>query len=347
MYEDISINDALNKMTEMPVVDLRSPGEFREATIQGALNIPLLDNVERAIVGTVHKHEGPGKARDVAMEIISPKLPAFVYSFKEIAPEKKVVIFCWRGGERSHFAASILDTMGFKVFRVAGGFKAYRKHVIQFLDREVLPYRAVVLHGLTGVGKTDVLLELKSQGFNVLDLEGLARHRGSVFGKIGQLPSPGQKMFESLIESEIRLLQSNGLFLVECESKRIGKIIIPSALFSTMGKGINILLYAPVRARTERIKRDYVTGEDGNLANLKGAIECLAKYIGNRKVAELTDLLDSGKISSVIEFLLLNYYDPLYKYPDGPSDDFYLSVNTENLGRAVKEIACFIEGLSL
>ncbi|SFG48739.1 tRNA 2-selenouridine synthase [Desulfotomaculum arcticum] len=347
MYQDISIEDALNKMAELPVVDLRSPGEFREATIPGALNIPLLDNVERAIVGTVYKHEGPEKARYMAMELLSPKLPAFVYSFKEVALEKKIVIFCWRGGERSHFAASILDLMGFKVFRITGGFKAYRKHVLQFFDREILPYRAVALHGLTGVGKTDVLLELKSWGFNVLDLEGLARHRGSVFGKIGQLPSPGQKMFESLIESEFRLVQINSYFLVECESKRIGKLIIPSAVFNTMGKGINILLYANVKSRTERIKRDYLTGKDGNLTALKAAIERLAKYIGNRKVTELTDLLGSGKISSVIEFLLLNYYDPLYKYPSGPSDDYFLSVNTENLGMAVKEIACFIEELSL
>ncbi|WP_027363774.1 tRNA 2-selenouridine(34) synthase MnmH [Desulfotruncus alcoholivorax] len=347
MYQDISIEDALKKMAEIPVVDLRSPGEFREATIPGALNIPLLDNVERAIVGTVHKHEGPGKARDVAMEILAPKLPAFVYSFKEIAPEKKVVIFCWRGGERSHFAASILDAMGFKIFRVTGGFKSYRKHVLQFFEREVLPYRAVVLHGLTGVGKTDVLLELQSQGFNVLDLEGLARHRGSVFGKIGQLPSPGQKMFEALIESELRLVKNNGFFLVECESKRIGKLIIPSSLFNTMSKGINILLYASVQARTERIKRDYSTGKDGNLAALEAAIKRLAKYIGNRKVVELIALLDNGKINKVIEFLLLNYYDPLYKYPDGPNNDYFLSVNTENLDMAVKEIACFMEGLSL
>jgi tRNA 2-selenouridine synthase len=346
MYKDIDIDELLSRMAGIPLIDLRSPGEYREVTIPGACNIPLLDNIERALVGTVHKNEGPERAREMAMEILAPKLPSFVYAFKKLAPKKEVIIFCWRGGDRSHFAGCILDAMGYKVYRLLGGFKAYRRYVLQYLDRELLPLRAVVVHGLTGVGKTDVLLELQKRGYPVLDLEGLARHRGSVFGKIGQPPSPGQKMFESLIAAELQKAESYGIFIVECESRRLGNLYVPGSVMNTMQRGYRILLYAPVKTRIKRILRDYAPGGNDNLAALQEAVSRLAKYLGKSKVAELNDWLSRGNISGVIGFLLLQYYDPLYKYPDGPSDKYDLSVNTDNLERAVQKIETFIGGLA-
>ncbi|SFR01845.1 tRNA 2-selenouridine synthase [Desulfoscipio geothermicus DSM 3669] len=341
MYRDVAITRALIELKDIPLVDLRSPGEYSTATIPGACNIPLLDNIERALVGTAHKEAGPDKARELAMELIAPRLPDFVYSFKKIAPQKEVVIFCWRGGDRSHFTACILDAMGFKVHRILGGFKAYRRYVIEYLERDTLPLRAVVIHGLTGVGKTDVLLALRRRGFPVLDLEGLARHRGSVFGKIGHPPSPTQKMFEALIERELRRAEDYGIFFVECESRRLGKLTVPASVLNNMQRGYRILLYAPVPTRISRIIRDYADGGTGNLAALQDAVGRLTKYLGKNKVVELNHMLDMGDLSNVIEFLLLHYYDPLYNYPDGPSGAYDLSVNTGDMAAAVQVIEDF------
>lgn len=341
MYRDVDVARALNELKDVPLVDLRSPGEYIAATIPGACNIPLLDNIERVLVGTAHKAAGPDKARELAMELIAPRLPDFVYSFKKIAPQKEVVIFCWRGGGRSHFAASILDAMGFKVHRILGGFKAYRRYVIEYLERDTLPLRAVVIHGLTGVGKTDALLALQSRGFPALDLEGLARHRGSVFGKIGQPPSPTQKMFEALIERELRRAEHYGIFFVECESRRLGKLTVPASVLNSMQRGYRILLYAPLPTRISRIARDYAAGGTADLAPLQEAVSRLTKYLGKSKVAELNHMLDMGDLSNVIEFLLSHYYDPLYNYPDEPSDEYDLSVNTGDMEIAVQLIADF------
>ncbi|TYO97863.1 tRNA 2-selenouridine(34) synthase MnmH [Desulfallas thermosapovorans] len=345
MYINVDIHQALYEIADVPMVDLRSPGEYAEATIPGAYNIPLLDNIERALVGTVHKNQGPGKARELAMEIVAPRLPVFIRSFQSIAPDKEVIIFCWRGGDRSHFAGSILDAMGFKVYRIVGGFKAHRRLVVAYFDREKLPLRAVVTHGLTGVGKTDLLLALKDMGYPVLDLEGLARHRGSVFGKIGQPPSPKQKMFEALIERELRGAEKTGIFLVECESKRLGSLYVPDAVLNNMQEGHRILLYAPVNVRVQRIIKDYAVGGPGNLVALQGAIARLTKYLGKNNVARLNQELAAGNAEEVISYLLHRYYDPLYKYPDQPSDAYDLSINTENMSQAIKKVSDFINGL--
>ncbi len=342
MYRDKEIKEVLYEIhDEIPLVDLRSPGEYKEATIPGAYNVPLLDNVERSLVGKTHKLEGSVKARELAMEIISPRLPQFVKAFKNIALCNKVTIFCWRGGERSHFAGCILDAMGFKVNRIKGGFKAYRRHVIQYLNRE-LPHKAIVVHGLTGVGKTDLLLELERLGFPVLNLEGLANHRGSVFGKIGLPPSPGQKMFESLIEEKLRKAEGRGYFLVECESKKIGNLFVPESVIKAMLDGYRILAYAPFYVRIQRIKRDYFACSADNRGIFKEAMTRLTKYLGKKRVSELNDRLDRGDLEYVIRFLLNGYYDPLYKYPDGPDSSYDYSVNTQNITEAARLVGDWI-----
>ena len=339
MYKDKDIREVISaSKSQIPMVDLRSPGEFLEATIPGSYNVPLLDNVERSLVGKAHKLEGPDKARELAMEIVAPRLPRFVYTIKKIAPKGEVNVFCWRGGDRSHFAGCILDAMGIKVNRIKGGFKSYRHYIIEYLGRE-LPHRAIVIHGLTGVGKTDLLLELERNGCPVLDLEGLAMHRGSVFGKIDQPPSPGQKMFEALIQDNLRRAENIGVFLVECESKRLGCLFVPDTVLDAMRHGYRVLAYAPLELRVQRIKRDYFTETEGNLQALREAIKRLAKYLGNSKVEELNKWLDRGEVDLVIKFLLEHYYDPLYKYPCGPDNNYDLSVQIKDTAQATEVIS--------
>lgn len=345
MYKDKDIREVITESEgRIPTVDLRSPGEYKEATVPGSYNVPLLDNVERALVGKAHKHEGPGRARELAMEIVAPKLPRFVGAVKSIAPGGEVNIFCWRGGDRSHFAGCILDAMGFKVNRVKGGFKSYRRYVIEYMGKK-LPHRAIVIHGLTGVGKTDLLMQLKRSGYPVIDLEGMAAHRGSVFGKVGQPQSPGQKMFEALIQGHLRCAEKTGVFLVECESKRLGNLFVPDTVLEAMRRGYRVLAYAPFELRVQRIKRDYFTETQENPQALHDAIARLARYLGGSRIEELKMLLDRGEVEQVIEFLLAQYYDPLYNYPCGPDNDYDLSVQVEDVAQAAEVIGNWADRL--
>lgn len=344
MVEDITISEAV-RLDKALWVDVRSENEYAEATIPGAVNLPVLNNEERALVGASYRGDGPAASRRLALQLAAPKLPAMIAELDGLAGEKNLVVFCWRGGERSRFMASILDTMGYRVYRVIGGYKSYRRHVKEFFDQETLIQRAVVLHGLTGVGKTDVLSRLERKGLPVLNLEELARHRGSVFGKIGLPPSPSQKSFESAI---MRFLTSNdkGVFFVECESRRIGNLLVPPPVMKAIGNGIRILLYAPLAVRVKRIREIYAGGPGDNVRQLQEATSSLARRIGRAKVEELNRLLEERNFEPVFSFLLKNYYDPLYKYPQGPCAEYSFCVDATDIEKASEIIFNFATNLS-
>ncbi|SHI44781.1 tRNA 2-selenouridine(34) synthase MnmH [Desulfofundulus thermosubterraneus] len=344
MIKEIDVTEALS-LTDVLVVDVRSEGEYGEATIPGAVNVPLLDNVERALVGTVYKEKGPAQARKLGLELVSPRLPRWVEAVERLARGRRLVLFCWRGGLRSHFAAAVLDVMGFTVYRILGGYKAYRRFVNSYLGVDELPLRAVVIHGLTGVGKTSLLRCLAEEGLPVLDLEGLARHRGSVYGKIGLPPSPSQKMFEGLIVRDLMAAEEKGVFVVECESRRLGNLLVPAVVLRAMGKGYRVLLYDSLDNRVRRIRQEYTSGPQQNITALQEATSALAKYLGARRVAELNQLLARGEFDQVFSYLLTKYYDPLYGYPGEPSPDYDLCVNTADMGKAVNRVREWITGL--
>lgn len=344
MSKDITIEDVL-AMPDAVIVDVRSEGEFCEDTIPGAVNIPLLNNLERALVGTAYKNESPVKARRLGLDLVSPKLPGMLKEYElQLSRGNGIVLFCWRGGLRSQFVAYMLDLMGFEVYRINGGYKAYRKYVNSYLEGD-LPQRAVVLHGLTGVGKTDLLHGLAEKGIPVLDLEGLARHRGSVFGKIGLEASPSQKNFEGLIVESLRQAEQKGIFVVECESRRLGKLLVPQTVMKAMKKGYGILLYASIQHRIRRSVMEYVNGPGFDVQSLIVAVESISKYLGKVKAEKLIALLSEGRYEEAVDILLVDYYDPLYKYPSGPDSSYDLSVDTGNLDSAVETVAGYITGL--
>lgn len=349
MIKNISAEDALG-LPDAIVVDVRSEGEFAEGTIPGAVNISLLNDEERSKVGTEYKQIGPKSARRLGLEIVSPKLAGMVRGFDGLAePGKKLVLFCWRGGMRSQFVAQMLDMMGFNVYRIEGGYKAYRRHVSEYLNNE-LTHRAVVIHGLTGVGKTLVLNRLAGEGLPVLDLEGLAVHRGSVYGKVGLPPSPPQKLFEGLVYRELKKAEPRGIFLVECESRRLGKLLVPTSVIDAMKRGYRILLYAPLEIRVRRSLDEYTSGftlsQKENIDQLLKATSSLVRYLGHKRVESLSGLITGGQMDKAVEFLLVEYYDPLYKYPDRPDPGYDLSVDTTDMEQAVKKIYRFVTGLA-
>jgi tRNA 2-selenouridine synthase len=344
MIAEITINEAF-KMDKALFVDVRSEDEYAIDTIPGAVNVPVLNNEERALVGTSYHCEGSASSRRLALELVSPKLPGKIASIDNNAPNGDLVVFCWRGGERSRFMASVLDTKGYNVYRISGGYKSYRRYVNEYLNKEELIQRAVVLHGLTGVGKTDVLKRLGQKGLPVLDLEGLAQHRGSVYGKIGLPPSPSQKAFESDIVRFLSSVEDEGIFIVECESRRVGNLLVPPPLMRAIKDGIRVLLYAPLADRIRRIRDIYTDGPGKNIVKLQEATASLSKKIGRTKVEELNRMLEEEKFEPVFSFLLQKYYDPLYKYPEGPSEDYNFAVDTTDIEEASELVYNFMANL--
>jgi len=233
MLKDITVTEALQRKKAC-FIDVRSEGEFAEGAIPGAINIPLFNDEERARIGTTYKQVGTEEAKMLGLEIAGPKLPALFEQIKNISKDKEVILYCWRGGMRSKYTASILNTLGLDVKRIQGGYKAYRRYVYNYLDREIIPHKCIILHGLTGVGKTFVLQKLLTMGYPVLDLEHLARHRGSTYGKIGLPPSPSQKDFEAQIVKSLVEAEDKGIIIAECESRRVGNLIVPPAVINQM-----------------------------------------------------------------------------------------------------------------
>lgn len=341
MSKDIPIKDALN-LSNPIFIDVRSESEFHEATLPGAVNIPLLRDGDRAKVGITYKHKGVVDAKNLGLELVSPRLPQITKAFQEQSQKGPIVVFCWRGGLRSQSICNFLDTMDVPVYRLIGGYKSYRRYVNTYLEGP-LPHKTVVIHGLTGVGKTELLQELRALELPAIDLEGLASNRGSVFGQIGLEAQPSQKNFESLLAQELVSAQNQGYIIVECESRRIGRNILPSSLTNCMREGTKILAYCPIDIRRDRIIRIYTDNSRENKRALKSAVESLEGRLGKTRVTELGSLIEEGRLEEVVEFLLINYYDPLYKYPCHSSEDYQLNIDTSDVKAAAEHIKDFLK----
>lgn len=285
-------------------VDTRSSKEYEEATIPGSINIPLLSNEERAIVGIVYIKIGKEEAIEKGMEFVSRHLPEMLKSYNKYK-NKKIVIFCWRGGMRSRSITALLDSLGFDVYQLIGGHKAFRKYVLERLSNYELKFKLVVLKGLTGSGKTEILSRFK----NSIDLEDLAGHRNSILGGVGMKPR-SQKMFDALLLKRLEELKNEKCVLIEGESKRLGNIFIPDFLFNAMKKGIKVKLDPPINERVERLVKEYGGHKEEILNNL----DRFNKFISKEKIMAMKDLLESNKLEKAALFLLNEYYDEKYKY---------------------------------
>jgi len=299
------------QLTNLVFIDLRSPAEYSKGSIPGAVNIPLFDDREREIIGTDFKHDQQ-KARSRGIAFASPKLPHLCAAVEELGQKGTPVLFCWRGGQRSKVLYELLRSLKLEVFRLEGGYKAYRRLVLDILNTYTPQKPIYLLNGLTGVGKTAVLQLLQEMDCPVINLEELAMHRGSLFGHLGLTTQRAQKDFDALLLKRLSELESYDYLLLEGEGKRIGPVYLPNFLFQAMQQGRHILLTAPLPLRVERILDDYTPHNEEKRLEVKKAILGLERYVGKQAVLLLLRLLDEANYKELVSWLCRNYYDRLY-----------------------------------
>ncbi|MBX2972949.1 MAG: tRNA 2-selenouridine(34) synthase MnmH [Flavobacteriales bacterium] len=292
--------------SDTPIIDVRSPGEYTRGHIPGAFNMPLFSNEERAIVGTLYKQRG----RDVAMleglRIVGPKLAWLVEEARRIAPNGRIRVHCWRGGERSGSVGWLLDKAGFaEVCTLKRGYKGFRNLVQEALNA---PFPLCVLGGYTGSGKTETLHRLKGLGQQVIDLEALASHKGSSFGALGEAPQPTTEHFENLLWEQIVRMDRTRPIWVEDESTMIGRVNIPQAFFANMRSARLYFVEMPVEERADRTVKDYGSFPTEQLAE---AIRRIAKRMGPQHCKAALEALAEGDLRQVA-LITLRYYDKAY-----------------------------------
>ncbi|MEL7647925.1 MAG: tRNA 2-selenouridine(34) synthase MnmH [Sedimentibacter sp.] len=294
-------------------IDVRSPSEYEDDTIPGAVNIPLLNDDERKQVGTTYVQVGKTEAKRLGVKLISPKMPDM---FEQVVDLKykhgQLAAFCARGGYRSTYFASVFSSIGIPVFQLEGGYKSYRKEVMESLPKLNDRVTYIVLSGNTGVGKTDILHCLRSLGCSVLDLEGAANHRGSLLGSIGIGDCNSQKKFETNIYDQLMNTRDSYVF-VEAESQKIGSVTIPKYISDRMKQGIQIFVEADIDYRVQSLKKDYILNADWKAESAK-AMDRLNKYISRDKLEELKHEIMQGNFDLVARELMEKYYDPMYNF---------------------------------
>jgi tRNA 2-selenouridine synthase len=352
--QKLSIEDFLKLAQQYPVFDVRSPGEYNHAHIPDAISLPLFTDEERKVVGTAYKQQSREAAIKIGLDFFGVKMKIMVEEaekytdqfYKEIkkpnAPDPPsgglgVLVHCWRGGMRSAGVAWLLDLYGFKVYTLVGGYKVYRKWVLQQFEKE---YPFTIIGGYTGSGKTLLLHQLQKQQKNIIDLEALANHKGSAFGSVGT--QPAQEMFENLLAERLadvswplverNALQSNNeqqstAIYLEDESQRIGNIQIPMPLWNTMRKSPVLFLNIPFEERLNYITEEYGKGDKEKLVN---SIIRIQKRLGGLETKNAINFLLEDNYKESFRILLC-YYDKWYEKALN---------NRENLNTLLNKIPC-------
>ncbi|KZE65971.1 hypothetical protein AWM68_06215 [Fictibacillus phosphorivorans] len=313
--ETISIDDL--DFSKYILFDVRSPKEFEEFHLPNALNLSIFTNDERAEIGTIYKQVSKEAAIERGLEVVGPKLPVLfqkIKTEKEKNPDKKVVIYCARGGLRSKSIAQTMNMIGLQCLQLEGGIRSYRKQIESFFDRYIKTQRQIiVLEGHTGTMKTEILERLQNEGYPVINLEKMAGHKGSIFGRIGEQPS-SQKKFESNLFERLKELENSPSLIIESESKRIGRVIVPDFLLEGKYSGTRIHIEVPFHLRVHYICNVYkpLLHKD----EIVEAVNKLSKRIPVAVMEDLKDSLQCQNYEKVVSLLLENYYDPKYEYAE-------------------------------
>jgi tRNA 2-selenouridine synthase len=290
-----------------PVFDVRSPAEYAKGHIPGAFSLPLFSNEERREIGLLYKQSGRQAAVLRGLEIVGPRLTDYVLRVRSSTPSGKILLHCWRGGMRSKSLAWLLEQAGYRVGLLSGGYKAYRRLVRATFER---PFRLLVLGGMTGSGKTEILQLLAEKGEQVLDLEGLARHRGSAFGAMDDGGQPMVEQFENETCAVLDSFDPGRVIWVEDESRRIGQVTINEALFRQIRSATVVRIHVPRELRVERLCRDYGQVPKSRLA---AAVDNISKRLGGERTGQVLRALDEGDYVRAVH-AVLDYYDKTYLY---------------------------------
>jgi tRNA 2-selenouridine synthase len=295
------------------IIDARTPSEYAEDHIPGAVSAPVLDDAERAEVGTMYKQISPFEAKKVGASLVSRNVSHHIEKlFRDKDRAWRPLVYCWRGGKRSGAMAHILREVGWDAHTLEGGYKAYRRWVVQQLNERPEQLNFVVIHGPTGSGKSRFLGALRESGAQVLDLEALAAHRGSVLGGLPGQPQPSQKMFESTLLKELISFQSEKPVFVEGESKKIGELQVPDALMQRMRASPCVALEAPLETRVELLLEEYRHFLEDRAA-LEAQLDCLVALHGREKIGAWKALAQGGEWREFVARLLAEHYDPAYR----------------------------------
>ncbi len=293
---------------EFQIIDVRSPNEFIGGAIPNAVNLPLLDDMERETIGTIYRQCGQQEAIGEGYRILDAKLVEINEQFRKFSNKDKFAVCCARGGMRSRVITSLMISMGYSAKQLTGGYKAFRNWNLEQLEQFQFN-NLIVLHGQTGVGKTLVLTRLP----NFIDLEGLANHRGSMFGAIGKRPV-SQKTFDASLLLALKAIDNSRPVFVEGESRKIGKVFIPNRIFSQMKQARNFLLKAPINIRAKRTVDEYIRQQPETAHKTRNVIGFLKKELGKPEVTELLALFDRKNYELCFQKILEAYYDKKYKH---------------------------------
>ncbi len=307
LMQRIEIEEFLPLRSQMSVFDVRSPAEFADGHIPGAVSLPLFDNEERKIVGTIYKKSGREAAIFEGLGFVGKKMQWYVKEAQKLAPDKKLLIHCWRGGMRSESLAWLLSTAGFDVFVLIGGYKSYRQYIRSSWERPAIIH---VVSGKTGSGKTEILHHMQTMGQQVLDLEGLAHHKGSAFGAIGELPQPSNEQFENDLADQWFKLDLSRPVWLEDESHYIGRIFIPEPLFQQKQDGKIFCVEIPHDLRIQRLIKDYASFPKDLLGE---SIEKIGRRLGGQHVKTAVEAIQQDDFATAIE-IVLYYYDKTYAH---------------------------------
>ncbi len=329
MIQTISIHEALKEQDTI-FIDTRTPKEYQEDHLPNAINLPILSNEERAIVGTIYKQVSQEDAINKGVEFFSQKMSEYI---KEVSQykHKPIIIYCWRGGMRSKTITSLLESLGYNVRQLIGGYKSYREYVRDQLSNYRLKPKIFVLWGLTCTGKTALLQKLP----NVIDLEGLAQHRGSLYGSLGLIPN-SQKRFDTLFLQNLTKLNNEPYILVEGESRKIGDVQIPDFFYKAMLKGTHVLITRDINLRATEAVKEYLTSEE-ILAKFKTITQNLDRLLTNKRKQEIIQFIEQQQYEEAVKILLTDYYDPLYSHTLKKTN-FSFEVNNDDEERAIREI---------
>jgi len=295
------------------IIDVRSPAEFALDHIPGAVNYPVLNNEERAQIGTLYKQVSPFAAKKLGAALVSKNIAEHIEShLLELPREWRPLIYCWRGGERSGASTHILNRIGWKAMQLESGYQGFRRTMIDGLEQFANAFTFQVICGMTGSGKTRVLQEIGALGAQILDLEGLAVHRGSVLGNEPNAEQPSQKGFETALWNALRNLDPSKPVFVESESKKVGGLHVPDALMEMIRNGICIELRSSAQTRVSWLIREYhhfLTDTD----NFKQKLGLLTTHYGKVQIAKWNEAIDAGNFADLVEELLVKHYDPSYQ----------------------------------